>query len=188
LTLVRRLRRRDQRTPILMLSGTAGTADRVDGLRAGCDDYLAKPYSFIELLTRLETLHRRATRSPASPILRIADLELDSLSRTVSRAGQLINLGRREFLMLEHLMRHAGEIVTRAMLLEAAWAYDAAPRGNAVDMHIYRLRQKVDDGFSCPLISTVSGVGYTMREPAAELGGLAANVEIKTNSPCREKA
>jgi two-component system OmpR family response regulator len=164
LTLVRRLRRRDQRTPVLMLSGAAATADRVEGLRAGCDDYLAKPYSFIELLARLETLQRRATRSHA-PVLRIADLELDSLSRTVSRAGKLINLGRREFVMLEHLMRHPGGVVTRAMLLGAAWTYDAAPRGNAVDMHIYRLRQKVDDGFSHALISTVPGAGYTMRPP-----------------------
>jgi two-component system OmpR family response regulator len=166
LTLVRRLRRRDPRTPVLMLSGAAGTADRVEGLRAGCDDYLAKPYSFIELLARLETLQRRATHSHAAPILRIADLELDSPSRTVSRAGKLINLSRHEFLMLEHLMRHTGEVMNRARLLEAAWAYDAAPRGGAVDMHIYRLRQKVDDGFSCPLISTVAGAGYTMRDPA----------------------
>jgi two-component system OmpR family response regulator len=168
LTLVRRLRRRDQRTPILMLSGAACTADRVEGLRAGCDDYLAKPYSFIELLARLETLQRRATRSPAPPVLRIADLELDSPSRTVSRGGKPINLSRHEFLMLEHLMRHAGEVVTRARLLEAAWAYDVAPRGNAVDMHIYRLRQKIDAGFSRPLISTVPGAGYTMREAEAE--------------------
>jgi len=168
LTLVRRLRRRDQRTPILMLSGAAGTADRVEGLRAGCDDYVAKPYSFIELSARLETLQRRATRSPAPTVLRIADLELDSPSRNVSRAGKIINLSRHEFLMLEHLMRHTGEVVGRARLLEAAWSYDAAPRGNAIDMHIYRLRQKVDDGFSCPLISTVPGAGYTMRAPSAE--------------------
>jgi two-component system OmpR family response regulator len=100
--------------------------------------------------------------------LRIADLELDSPSRTVSRGGKPINLSRHEFLMLEHLMRHAGEVVTRARLLEAAWAYDVAPRGNAVDMHIYRLRQKIDAGFSRPLISTVPGAGYTMREAEAE--------------------
>jgi two-component system, OmpR family, response regulator len=147
LAVVRRLRRRDQRTPVLMLSGVATTADRVEGLRAGCDDYLAKPYSFVELLARLETLQRRATRSHAQPVLRIADLELDSQSRAVSRAGKPINLGRHEFLMLEHLMRHADEVVTRSMLLEAAWAYDAAPHGNIIDMHIYRLRQKIDGGF-----------------------------------------
>jgi len=155
-----------------MLSGVATTADRVEGLRAGCDDYLAKPYSFVELLARLETLQRRATRSHAQPVLRIADLELDSQSRAVSRAGKPINLGRHEFLMLEHLMRHADEVVTRSMLLEAAWAYDAAPHGNIIDMHIYRLRQKIDGGFSHPLISTVPGVGYAMRRSEAELAGV----------------
>jgi len=180
LTLVRRLRRRDQRTPILMLSAAACTADRVEGLRAGCDDYLVKPYSFIELLARLETLQRRATRSPAPTVLRIADLELNSPSRTVARAGKPINLSRHEFLMLEQLMRHAGEVVTRTKLLEAAWTYDATPHGNAVDMHIYRLRQKIDDGFSSPLIRTIPGVGYTMCQPEAkraeaQLGASAGN-------------
>lgn len=171
LSVVRRLRRRDQRTPILMLSGAAATADRVEGLRAGCDDYLAKPYSFIELLARLETLQRRATRSPAPPVLRIADLELDSASRAVSRAGKSITLGRREFLMLEHLMRHADQVVTREMLLEATWAYDTGSRGNVVDMHIYRLRQKIDDGSSLSLIVTVPGAGYMIRQSGADSGG-----------------
>jgi two-component system OmpR family response regulator len=165
LTVVRRVRRRDPRTPILMLSGVASTADRVDGLRAGCDDYLAKPYSFIELLARLETLQRRTSRSPVSTIVRIGDLELDSLSHSVSRSGKPIPLGRREFLMLQHLVHHAGEVVTRARLLETAWAYDAEPRGNAVDMHIYRLRRKIDHGFSHQLLHTVPGAGYMVRMP-----------------------
>lgn len=167
LTVVRRLRRRDQRTPVLMLSGVASTADRIEGLRAGCDDYLPKPYSFVELLARLETLQRRASRSHAPAVLRISDLELDSLSRTVSRGGKPISLGRREFLMLEHLMHHAGEVVTRARLLETAWTYDAEPRGNVVDMHIYRLRRKIEDGFSHQLLHTIPGAGYTMRTPEA---------------------
>jgi two-component system, OmpR family, response regulator len=167
LTVVRRLRRRDRRTPILMLSGVASTADRIEGLRAGCDDYLAKPYFFVELLARLETLQRRASRSHFPGILRIGDLELDSLSHAVSRGGKLIPLGRREFLMLQYLMHHAGEVVTRAKLLETAWTYDAEPRGNAVDMHIYRLRRKIDDGFSHQLLHTILGAGYMVRTPEA---------------------
>ena len=117
-------------------------------MRAGCDDYLAKPYSFAELLARLEAA-RRARRSLApTAVLRVGDLELDTVSRTVSRAGRAIDLQRREFLLLEYLVRHAGQVVTRAMLLEAAWNYDFEPHGNIVDMHIHRLRRKIDDGFS----------------------------------------
>ena len=162
--LVRRLRQRDRRTPVLMLSGVATTMDRVDGLRAGCDDYLAKPYSFGELLARLEALGRRTDRSRGHAILRVGDLELDTVSRTVSRDGRVIDLQRREFLLLEQLLRHAGQVVTRSMLLEAAWNYDFEPRGNIVDMHIHRLRHKVEDGFASRLIRTVPGAGYTIRE------------------------
>jgi two-component system OmpR family response regulator len=165
LTLVRRLRQRDRRTPVLMLSGLATTIDRVDGLRAGCDDYLAKPYSFGELLARLEALVRRADRSHGQPVLRVGDLELDTVSRAVSRMGRAIDLQRREFLLLERLLRHAGEVVTRTQLLEAAWTYDFEPRGNIVEMHIHRLRLKVDEGFPLRLIHTVPGAGYTIREP-----------------------
>jgi two-component system OmpR family response regulator len=163
LTLVRRLRRRDRLIPVLMLSGIATTQDRVEGLRAGCDDYLAKPYSFSELLARLEALGRRTDRSRGHSILRVGDLELDTVSRTVSRGGRTIDLQRREFLLLEHLLRHVGQVVTRAMLLEAAWNYDFEPRGNIVDMHIHRLRHKVEDGFPSRLIHTVPGAGYTLR-------------------------
>jgi two-component system OmpR family response regulator len=165
LTLVRRLRQRDRRTPVLMLSGIATTMDRVDGLRAGCDDYLAKPYSFGELLARLEALGRRADRSRGNAVLRVGDLELDTISRTVSRDGRAIDLQRREFLLLEQLLRHVGQVVTRSMLLEAAWNYDFEPRGNIVDMHIHRLRHKVDEGFTSRLIHTVPGAGYTVRQP-----------------------
>ena len=166
-TLVQRLRRRDRRMLVLMLSGVATTADRVDGLRAGCDDYMAKPYSFGELLARLEALGRRSDRSRHRAILRVADLELDTELRTVSRAGRAIELQRREYLLLEQLLRHAGQVVTRSMLLEAAWTYDFEARGHIVDMHIHRLRQKIDDGFACRLIHTVTGAGYTVREPDA---------------------
>ena len=166
-TLVQRLRRRDRRMLVLMLSGIATTADRVEGLRAGCDDYMAKPYSFGELLARLEALGRRSDRSRHRAILRVADLELDTELRTVLRAGRVIELQRREYLLLEQLLRHAGQVVTRSMLLEAAWTYDFEARGHIVDMHIHRLRQKVDDGFACRLIHTVTGAGYTVREPDA---------------------
>jgi two-component system OmpR family response regulator len=163
--LVRRFRLRDRRTPVLMLSGVATTADRVEGLRAGCDDYLAKPYSFSELLARLEALGRRTDRSRRHAILKVSDLELDTESRTVTRAGRAIDLQRREYLLLELLLRHARQVVTRSMLLEAAWTYDFDAHGNVVDMHIHRLRQKVDEGFACRLIHTVPGAGYTVREP-----------------------
>ena len=165
LTVVRRLRQRDRRIPVLMLSGIATTADRVEGLRAGCDDYLAKPYAFSELLARLEALGRRTDRVRGNAVLRAGDLELDTVSRAVSRGGQIIDLQRREFLLLEQLLRHAGQVVTRSMLLEAAWTYDFEPRGNIVDMHIHRLRRKVDEGFPDRLIHTVPGAGYMLREP-----------------------
>jgi two-component system OmpR family response regulator len=167
LTLVRRLREHDPRTPVLMLSAIAGMLDRVEGMRAGCDDYLAKPYVFAELLARLEALGRRSDRSRRLSVLRAGDLELDTVGRTASRAGRPIHLQRREFLLLERLLRDAGRIVTRSMLLEAAWDYDFEARGNIVDMHIHRLRKKVDEGFSYPLIRTVPGAGYTVRDPDA---------------------
>ncbi|SDR02341.1 two component transcriptional regulator, winged helix family [Rhizobiales bacterium GAS113] len=164
-TLVRRLREHDPRTPVLMLSAIASVADRVEGMRAGCDDYLAKPYVFAELLARLEALGRRVDRSRRLSVLRVGDLELDTAGRTASRAGRPIHLQRREFLLLERLVRDAGQVVTRSMLLEAAWEYDFEARGNIVDMHIHRLRKKVDEGFSYPLIRTVPGAGYTVRDP-----------------------
>jgi two-component system OmpR family response regulator len=163
--LVRRLRERDAVTPVLMLSAIASTADRVEGMRAGCDDYLGKPYAFAEVLARVEALGRRADRARRLTVLRVADLELDTQARRASRAGRDIRLQHREFLLLEHLMRHAGQVVTRSMLLEAAWDYDFEPRGNIIDMHVHRLRQKIDHGFAHPLIRTILGSGYAIGEP-----------------------
>lgn len=166
LTLVRRLRTEDAVVPVLMLSAAGSSLDKVAGLQAGCDDYLAKPYSFAEVLARLEALARRADRTQRLRMLRVADLELDTHARQVSRAGRPLRLQHREFLLLEQLMRHAGQVVTRSMLMEAAWNYDFEPRGNIIDMHMHRIRQKVDHGFAYPLIHTVSGAGYMLREPA----------------------
>jgi two-component system OmpR family response regulator len=164
IALVKRLRERNASIPVLMLSAIASMIDRVEGMRAGCDDYLAKPYAFSEVLARLEALARRADRDRRLSVLRLADLELDTLARRASRAGRDIRLQHREFLLLEHLMRHAGQVVTRSMLLEAAWDYDFEPRGNIIDMHVHRLRQKVDQGFGRPLIHTVLGAGYMIGE------------------------
>ena len=170
LTLVRRLRRKDEITPVLMLSAIASSADRVEGMQAGCDDYLAKPYAFAEVLARVEALARRADRTRRQTVLRVADLELDTLARSATRGGRPIRLQHREFLLLELLMRRAGRVVTRSMLLEAAWDYNFEPRGNIIDMHMHRLRQKLDHGFSHPLIHTILGAGYMIREPSeAEL-------------------
>jgi two-component system OmpR family response regulator len=166
LALVRRLRERDTHISVLMLSAIASSADKVAGMRAGCDDYLAKPYAFSEVLARLEALGRRADRARRLTVLRVADLELDTQARRASRGGQVIRLQYREYLLLEYLMRHAGQIVTRSMLLEAVWNYDFEPRGNIIDMHMHRLRQKLDHGFAISLIHTVQGAGYMIREAA----------------------
>jgi two-component system OmpR family response regulator len=165
IALVRRLRTAGHETPVLMLSAIAGMRDRVDGMRAGCDDYLAKPYAFAELLARLEALVRRADRARRHAVLVVGDLELDPTGRRAMRAGQEIRLQHRECLLLELLMRHAGHVVTRSMLLETAWDYDFDPRGNIIDMHIHRLRQKIDHGHADKLIQTVRGAGYTIRPP-----------------------
>jgi len=165
LTVLRRLRATSATVPVLMLSAIGGARDRVEGLQAGADDYLAKPYAFAEVLARLEALARRADRTQRFATLRVADLELDTRTRQASRAGTPIRLQHREFLLLEKLMRHASQVVTRSMLMEAAWDYDFEPRGNIVDMHIHRIRQKVDQGFAQRLIHTVLGDGYMIREP-----------------------
>ena len=166
LTLVRRLRAASATIPVLMLSAIGGARDRVEGLQAGCDDYLAKPYAFSEVLARLEALARRADRTQRFAMLRVGNLELDTKALQAGRAGQPIRLQYREFLLLEQLMRHAGQVVTRAMLMEAAWPYDFEARGNIIDMHMHRIRRKVDHGFAQPLIHTVLGAGYMIREPA----------------------
>lgn len=165
LSLVRSLREQGVQTPVLILSALGQVDDRVKGLRAGGDDYLPKPYAFSELLARIEVLARRG-RMPTSgepTTYRIADLELDRLSHRVTRAGQELLLQPREFRLLEYLMRHAGQVVTRTMLLENVWDYHFDPQTNVIDVHVSRLRGKIDRGFERPLIHTVRGAGYMLR-------------------------
>ncbi|CAL8481336.1 response regulator [Caballeronia sp. S22] len=162
LALVRQLRAGGSDTPVLMLSAAGELCERVEGIRAGCDDYLAKPYAFAELLARVEALARRADRQRLDVLLHCADLTLDRRARSGTRAGRDLLLQHREFLLLEYLMRHEGQVVTRSMLLEAAWNYDFEPRGSIVDMHVHRLRKKVDRDFAVPLIHTVIGGGYML--------------------------
>jgi two-component system OmpR family response regulator len=152
-------------TPVLVLSALADVNDRVEGLQAGSDDYLTKPFAFSELLARLEALVRRIDPAQAQTVLNIADLEVDLLKRTVSRAGNRIQLQPREFRLLEYLMRHAGQVVTRTMLLENVWDYHFDPQTNVIDVHVSRLRGKIDKGYEPPLLQTVRGAGYCLREP-----------------------
>ena len=165
LSLVRHLRATGHSTPVLFLSALGEVDDRVKGLRAGGDDYLVKPYAFSELLARVENLARRQTSAPVATRLRVADLELDLLTRKVTRAGKVIDLQPREFQLLETLLRHPGRVMTRTMLLETVWDYHFDPQTNVIDVHISRLRQKVDRGFEQPLIHTVRGAGYCLRAP-----------------------
>jgi two-component system OmpR family response regulator len=165
LSLVRHLRATGHTTPVLFLSALGEVDDRVRGLRAGGDDYLVKPYAFSELLARVENLGRRQTTAPVTTRLRVADLELDLLTRKVTRAGKAIDLQPREFQLLETLLRHPGRVMTRTMLLETVWDYHFDPQTNVIDVHISRLRQKIDRGFDPPLIHTVRGAGYCLRAP-----------------------
>ncbi|HUK09792.1 MAG TPA: response regulator transcription factor [Stellaceae bacterium] len=161
LQVVTALRERKDETPVLILSALGDVENRVEGLRAGCDDYLAKPFAFSELLARLEALDRRS-HAASETRLRVADLEMDLLKRSVTRAGQTIDLLPREFRLLEYLMRNAGHIVTRTMLLEKVWDHHFDPQTNVIDVHVSRLRQKIDRGFSPPLLHTVRGAGYSL--------------------------
>lgn len=156
------LRRQKIAVPILMVSAFGNPLDRVEGLRAGCDDYLAKPYAFGELLARLQSIARRHGIGTNGTTLTVEDLSLNTLQRTATRSGKAISLQFREFLLLQVLMRQAGSVVTRSMLLEAAWDYAFEPRGNIIDMHIHRLRRKIDHGFDVELIHTIPGVGYSL--------------------------
>ena len=160
--LVRQLRAGGDTTPVLMLSAVGGLNERVEGIRAGGDDYLMKPYAFVEVLARIEALARRADRSRMSERRECADLVLDTRARTATRSGRDLRLQHREFLLLECLARREGQVVTRSMLLEAAWNYDFEPRGNIIDMHMHRLRAKVDRDFPVALIHTVVGAGYVL--------------------------
>ncbi len=165
LAIVRSVRAAGKATPMLILSALGEVDDRVEGLRAGGDDYLTKPFAFSELLARLEALVRRTTAlvTPETE-LEVGDLELDLLSRVAKRGDQVIELQPREFRLLEYLMRHAGQVVTRTMLLEHVWDYHFDPQTNVIDVHISRLRSKIDKGYGKPLLHTVRGAGYMMNE------------------------
>ncbi len=163
LRLLETLRSQNNQTPVLFLSALAQVDDRVKGLKAGGDDYMTKPFAFAELLARVEALTRRGKTE--APVTRLAagDLEMDLLSRSVRRAGQKIDLQPREFRLLEYLLRHAGQVVTRTMLLEGVWDYHFDPQTNVIDVHVSRLRQKVDKPFPTALIHTVRNAGYMLR-------------------------
>ncbi len=166
LSVVAALRAKGHRTPVLILSALGEVDDRVTGLRAGGDDYLTKPYAFSELLARVEVLQRRSTTTEVETIYRVGDLELDRLSHMARRAGQEIILQPREFRLLEYLMRHAGQVVTRTMLLENVWEYHFDPQTNVIDVHVSRLRSKIEKGFGAPLLHTVRGSGYMLKLPS----------------------
>ncbi len=161
--LVETLRGQGNKTPVLFLTAMTAVDERVRGLKAGGDDYMTKPFAFAELLARVEALGRRPAVDAPATRLRVADLELDLLSRTVTRAGKKVEVQPREFRLLEHLMRHAGQVVTRTMLLEKVWDYHFDPQTNVIDVHVSRLRQKLDKGFDRPLIHTVRNAGYMIR-------------------------
>ena len=166
LSIVQALRAQSIKTPALILSQLAQIDDRVQGLRAGADDYLTKPYAITELLARVEALIRRSSASAATTRLKVADLEMDLISRTVTRGGAKIDLQPREFQLLEFLMRHAGQVVTRTMLLEGIWGYHFDPQTNVIDVHISRLRQKIDASHKPALLHTIRGAGYSLRADA----------------------
>jgi two-component system, OmpR family, response regulator len=162
LAIVEALRATGTKTPILILSALAEVDDRIRGLRAGGDDYLTKPFAFGELAARLDALARRSQGSETKAALELADLRMDLLAHKVTRGGKTIALKPREFSLLEYLLRHAGQVVTRTMLLENVWEYHFDPQTNVVDVHISKLRQKIDAGFGQALLHTVRGVGYRL--------------------------
>jgi two-component system OmpR family response regulator len=166
LAVVQALRAQGMTTPILILSALAKVDDRVKGLRAGGDDYLTKPFAFSELLARIEVLNRRSAASEPATRLRVADVELDLVSRKVTRGGRPADLTAREFRLLEYLMRHAGQVVTRTMLLENVWDLHFDPQTNVIDVHVSRLRHALDCEGAPPLIHTVRGSGYVLEQRA----------------------
>ena len=163
LSIVESLRAEGDKTPVLILSALGEVDDRVTGLRAGGDDYLPKPYAFTELLARIEVLARRSSPSEAATSLQVGDLSMDRLSRKVERGGEPILLQPREFRLLEYLMKNAGKVVTRTMLLENVWDYHFDPQTNVIDVHMSRLRSKIDKGHATPLLQTIRGAGYMIR-------------------------
>jgi two-component system, OmpR family, response regulator len=164
LSIVQLLRNNGNRTPVLVLSALGSVDERIEGLRAGGDDYLTKPFAFGELIARIEALLRRGQAAEVSTRLRVADLEMDLLGRTVSRAGQRLDLTQKEYQLLEFLMRRTDQVVTRTMLLENVWDLHFDPQTNVIDVHMSRLRSVVDKGFDTPLIHTVRGAGYILRD------------------------
>jgi two-component system OmpR family response regulator len=167
LSLIQTLRSQGMQTPVLILSALGDVDHRVEGLRAGGDDYLVKPYAFSELLARLQALMRRTQPAQEQTILKVRNLEMDLLKRRVTRSGTVINLQPREFNLLEYLMRHTGQVVTRTMLLEKVWDYHFDPQTNVIDVHISRLRSKIDKDFEIQLLHTIRGAGYLLYDPEA---------------------
>ena len=163
LSVIDELRKQGRTTPVLILSAKRSVDDRVRGLQAGGDDYLTKPFAFAELLARVQALVRRASRTPEATTLTVADLTMDLLSRRVTRAGQPIDLRPREFALLEYLMRNAGKVVSKTMILSHVWEYNFDPQTNIVDVLVSRLRDKIDKPFESKLLQTVRGVGYVIR-------------------------
>ncbi len=163
LSVIEELRRKGVMTPVLILSAKRSVDDRVRGLQAGGDDYLTKPFAFAELLARVQALVRRASRTPEPTTLTVEDLVLDLLSRRVTRAGTVVDLRPREFALLEYLMRNAGKVVSKTMILSHVWEYNFDPQTNIVDVLVSRLRDKIDRPFETKLIHTVRGVGYVLR-------------------------
>ena len=166
LLVIETLRGEGDRTPVLILSALGQVDDKVKGLRAGGDDYLTKPYAYSELLARIEALARRAVPEESETTYLVGDLVLDRLSHKVTRNGQAIVLQPREYRLLEYLMKNAGQVVTRTMLLEHVWDYHFDPQTNVIDVHISRLRSKIDKNFDTPLLHTVRGAGYMIRDGA----------------------
>jgi two-component system OmpR family response regulator len=163
LGLIQRMRQRGVQTPVLILSAKHTVDDRVTGLTAGGDDYLTKPFAFPELLARVHALIRRATHAPVTTHLSVGDLRLDLVTRTATREGRAIELRPREFTLLEYLMRNAGRVVSKTMILSHVWDYSFDPGTNVVDVLVFRLREKIDRGFETRLIHTVRGVGYVLK-------------------------
>lgn len=162
LTIVRTLRASGNKVPILILSALGEIDHRVDGLKAGADDYLVKPFAFSEMEARVDALCRRTSPDGPETLLCLGDLEMNLITRAVTRGGSSIDLQPREFRLLEYLMRHADQVITRTMLLEHVWDYHFDPQTNVIDVHVSRLRGKIDKGFTYPLLHTVRGAGYRL--------------------------
>ena len=164
LSLIEEMRNREVKTPVLIVSAKRSVDDRVRGLQKGSDDYLTKPFAFSELLARIQALMRRATGTTKPTYLSVGDLSMDLLSRKVTRSGRRIDLQPREFALLEFLMRNAGRVVSKTMIMEHVWDYNFDPETNVVEARVYRLREKIEEGFDKKLIYTIKGAGYVLRE------------------------